>query len=74
MSNYVVTDETIRLNKEATNLNSELRRVTNDSADLWNEITRKLDRHARLQQELGELRYRLIVKEEELEEAVRRGA
>lgn len=71
---YVVSDETIRLNDEAVILTGMVRRVINDSADMWKEIQNKLDLYAKMQQELGELRYRLARKEEELEEAVRRGA
>lgn len=34
-------------------LQEKLRRMVNDSHDMWKEITKKLDNYAKLQQEIG---------------------
>lgn len=70
---YVVTEETIRLNQEATELAVKVRRVREDANALWARIQRDLIKHQEMMIELGSYAYQQMAKEAELREAVKRG-
>ena len=70
---YTVTDETIRLNKEATDLAGQVNRVRNDAWDLAKQIERLRKKHEDMILELGSLAWQQMAKEAELREAVERG-
>lgn len=70
---YVVNDETIRLNQEATELAAKVRRVRENAQDLWARIQRDLATHQDMMIDLGSCAYQQMAKEAELREVVERG-
>lgn len=70
---YTVNKETMRLYKESTILSQQAHKFTKEAENLWQDIQDKLGKHAELMVAIGELNALLRLKDEELEEAVKRG-
>lgn len=70
---YTVNKETMRLYEESTILSRQAHKFTKEAENLWQDIQDKLGKHAELMLAIGELNALLRLKDEELEEAVKRG-
>lgn len=73
MSNYVVNDETIRLNREAADLAAKVNKVSLEARELAARVARDTENLGKIMWLLGSLEYQQTLKEQELAEAVEQG-